>query len=292
MWNRHDDFFESVLFNSLGESASVKEIKLLAGGFTHNAVQIHSTAGIYFLKWAENKPLELFSTEFQNLVVLKEADAVRVPAPVNAGRINERSYLLQEYLDQEVPAAHYWENFGRSMAELHHHTQQQNGLSFNNYLNVLEQNNEELPNWPSFFIENRLRVQFGRAYYNGLIDKEFLEKLSQLQKKIHNLLPNEKPSLLHGDFWNGNTICTDKGEVALINPACYYGHREVDLACSRLFSTFPQEFYDAYTEASPLATDHADRVAIYNMYPLMAQANLWGSSYLNAIRATLDYYCD
>jgi fructosamine-3-kinase len=41
-----------------------------------------------------------------------------------------------------------------------------------------------------------------------------------------------------------------KGEPCLIDPAVYFGNREADLAMTRLFGGFSEEFYSAYEKHS------------------------------------------
>ena len=42
--------------------------------------------------------------------------------------------------------------------------------------------------------------------------------------------PRRPPALLHGDLWTGNILVSDGRLAGLIDPACYHGHAEVDLA--------------------------------------------------------------
>ena len=76
------------------------------------------------------------------------------------------------------------------------------------------------------------------------------------------LLPEEPPARLHGDLWNGNVLWGQDGQVWLIDPAAYGGHRELDLAMLALFGMphLPRVL-DAYQEAAPLAEGWEDRVA-------------------------------
>ena len=82
---------------------------------------------------------------------------------------------------------------------------------------------------------------------------------------------------------------TDAGGRAwLIDPAAYGGHREVDLAMLRLFGAPSPSLFAAYEEVAPLAPGHADRVALWQVMPLLAHAALfgghWGASALRAMR--------
>ena len=81
--------------------------------------------------------------------------------------------------------------------------------------------------------------------------------------------------MLHGDLWNGNLITGTNGEPCLVDPAVYFGHREMDLAMTKLFGGFDSEFYESYYHAFPLEKGFDSRVDIYNLYPLLAHVNLF-----------------
>jgi fructosamine-3-kinase len=42
------------------------------------------------------------------------------------------------------------------------------------------------------------------------------------------------------------------GQVRLIDPAVYFGHREMDLSMTKLFGGFDRKFYDFYHQYFPL----------------------------------------
>ncbi len=160
--------------------------------------------------------------------------------------------------------------------------------SFNNFIGSLQQNNEFHENWIEFFVEKRLRPQFGLAYYNKLIDVSYLRHLDKLPQALERIFPKEKPSLLHGDLWSGNAMRDKSGNPCLVDPAVYYGHREMELAFTKLFGGFDSSFYHAYEEAFPLEIGFKDRKDIYNLYPLMVHVNLFGTSYLSGIDKVLE----
>ena len=88
-----------------------------------------------------------------------------------------------------------------------------------------------------------------------------------------------RPSLLHGDLWNGNAAMDAKGQPAIFDPAVYFGDRESDLAMSELFGGFAPDFYAAYREAWPLDAGYAVRKTLYNFYHILNHANLFGGGY-------------
>ena len=98
------------------------------------------------------------------------------------------------------------------------------------------------------------------------------------------------PSLLHGDLWSGNVLFArgrarrpaGEAEPVLIDPAVYVGHREVDLAMTRLFGGFPRAFHRGYDETWPLQPGHERRRPAYELYPLLVHARLFGGGYVGA----------
>lgn len=73
----------------------------------------------------------------------------------------------------------------------------------------------------------------------------------------------------------------------LIDPAAYAGHRELDLAMMRLFGGFGARVFAAYEEVFPLAPGHAERVPLYQLYPLLVHLELFGAGYLGQVRSCL-----
>jgi fructosamine-3-kinase len=91
------------------------------------------------------------------------------------------------------------------------------------------------------------------------------------------MLPAAPPaSLLHGDLWSGNILVEGGALAAFIDPACYHGHSEVDLAMLSLFDQPPESFWDAYG-APERGWD--ERRAAYQLFPALVHMRLFGGSY-------------
>ena len=70
---------------------------------------------------------------------------------------------------------------------------------------------------------------------------------------------------------------TSGGRVtAVIDPACYYGDREVDLAMAHLFGHLDDRFYGRYGALGP---GFETRRAVYSLWPALVHFRLFGSSY-------------
>ena len=115
-------------------------------------------------------------------------------------------------------------------------------------------------------------------------------QLAKLNERLSDLMPKEKPALLHGDLWNGNFLVNSEGSAALIDPAVYYGHREMDLAMTRLFGGFDPEFYRSYETEFPLQKGFDSRMELHHLYPLLVHANIFGGEYVQQVEQILRKY--
>jgi len=98
--------------------------------------------------------------------------------------------------------------------------------------------------------------------------------------------PAEPPARLHGDLWTGNVLAGRDGRPWLIDPAAYGGHREVDLAMLDLFGSIPRRTAAAYYELAPLADGWRDRLPLWQLFPLLVHAVLFGRGYAEQALAT------
>jgi len=285
-----EQFFERVLFKYTGQEKTLEGIRFTSGGCINNAVMLQTRQGPFFIKWNEGHHADMFEKEFRALQLLRKVGALRVPQPLVHGQIGPRYFLLMEYLESRYPQQNYWQNLGQGLALLHGHTAPQFGLDHNNYMGRLPQTNTANKEWVPFFIEQRLEVQLGLALYNEVVNAEFAEQYRALYPKLPDLLPAEQPAMLHGDLWSGNQMPGPEGEPCLFDPALYYGHREAELAMTKLFGGFEPEFYRAYNDTFPLDPGHEERYHIYNIYPLMVHVNLFGTSYLSGVQRVLKRY--
>ncbi|MDT4943235.1 MAG: hypothetical protein QOJ34_3324, partial [Pseudonocardiales bacterium] len=92
--------------------------------------------------------------------------------------------------------------------------------------------------------------------------------------------PVEPPARLHGDLWAGNVLADRSGRPWLIDPAAYGGHREVDLAMLDLFGEIPPRAIAAYDEVVPLADGWRERIPLWQLFPLLVHAVLFGGGYV------------
>ncbi len=130
------------------------------------------------------------------------------------------------------------------------------------------------------------------AEKNGHATNELKSGMKFLESKLEKILEGskEQPTLLHGDLWGGNYISDQRGNPCLVDPAVYYGHREADLAMTKLFGGFDVKFYSAYQEAFPLKEGWEYRENIYKLYHILNHLNLFGTSYLGQAISLINTY--
>lgn len=282
--------YEQILFETLGPLTQLHAASLIAAGNHNQGVRLDTSDGAFFLKLNFDHELDILKKEAEGLSTLSKSTFLKVPIVYGAGRIEDYNYLVSEFIPSGRPHPEYWEDLGLGLAHLHLNHHSQFGLEYDNFIASLPQKNHLLPDWLDFFIEYRLEPLLGKAYFDRLIPLDFLKKFQALYPKLESLFPREKPSLLHGDLWTGNILCGPEGRPCLIDPAIYFGHREMDLAFSRLFGGFDAKFYEAYESILPLEPGFEARIGIYNLYPLLVHLNLFGTAYLPGIEKTLNRF--
>ncbi len=284
-------FFEQILFETFNQHVEIRNSSFSSGGCINNALHLVTSIGDFFLKWNAKIPDDMFECEAAGLKILRNAGELHIPEVHGFGKINGRHYLLMEYVKPAAKQADYWEDFGRALAKQHKdHVHDQNGLDRSNYIGRLPQENDFYVDWVEFFIHKRLEVQLQLALNNRVVDQQFAVRFRRFYHRLPELLPADQPGLLHGDLWSGNVMTGSDGRVSLIDPAVYYGHREIELAFTQLFGGFGSAFYSAYQEVYPMEPGFEARTDIYNMYPLMVHVNLFGTSYLSGVDSVLQRF--
>lgn len=120
--------------------------------------------------------------------------------------------------------------------------------------------------WNDYYLEHRLAP--------------LAERVGIDVSRVRVDAPAEPVARLHGDLWTGNVLADRDGRPWLIDPAAYGGHREVDLAMLELFGSIPARTVAAYHETYPLVDGWRERIPLWQLFPLLVHAVLFGGGYL------------
>jgi protein-ribulosamine 3-kinase len=280
------------LTQHLGREVEVRHADPVGGGSINDAYGLDTSAGRWFVKVnAADRFPSMFAAEADGLRRLGATGGVRVPAVIATGEERadgrDESFILMEWVEQGLRTTTFWQAFGRALAALHRHTAPAFGLEVDNYIGSLPQVNTPEGDWHTFFIRHRLEPQLRMARDRKRVEAGMAFRFERLFHQLDRLFPAEPPALLHGDLWSGNHLCDAGGRPVLIDPAVYHGHREMDIAMTRLFGGFDPAFLTAYQEEWPLEAGWEERLDVCNLYPLLVHVNLFGGGYVAQVEAVL-----
>lgn len=253
----------------------------VSGGCIADSKIIRTNSGQkYFLKTHAGNQ-SMFLKEANGLNELSKPNTIRIPKVILA----DENFLLLENIETGNKAKNFFQDFGESFARMHNYTADNYGFFENNYIGATPQYNvaegTQKTNWAEFYFEKRILQQYKFIEANGYATSELSGLVQKLEGKIDSILSGseEAPTLLHGDLWGGNYMCDSSGKAVLIDPAVYYGHREADLAMTKMFGGFTSEFYRSYQDTFPLKAGWEYREDLYLLYHYMNHLNLFGQSY-------------
>lgn len=274
MWNQ----IAQKISQTTGQYFEIENRLSVSGGCINQGYAISGHGKTYFIKINRADQVEMFKAEILGLQQIFNTQTIRVPKPICYGIGDQSSFLVLEWLEFASANGQAWVEMGQKLAKMHQKAiGDQFGWDVNNTIGSTPQINTWTSNWADFFAQHRIGYQLKLAKRKGgsfpPVD-EIIEGARNLLKP-HNL----QPSLVHGDLWSGNAAVTVTGEPVILDPATYYGDREVDLAMTELFGGFPAAFYRGYNEIWPLDSGYQQRKTLYNLYHILNHFNLFGGGY-------------
>ncbi|HTU11416.1 MAG TPA: fructosamine kinase family protein [Allosphingosinicella sp.] len=182
------------------------------------------------------------------------------------------SVLLIDHVPNDgIMSPNAWADIGDALAGLHAHRGEAYGWPIDYALGTVALDNREGRDWVRFWGEQRLLAAA------SLLDRPWRARVETLVDLLGDLIPRDPPpAFLHGDLWAGNILVRDGRLAAFIDPACYHGHNEVDLAMLCLFSKPPEEFWLAYGSRTE---GWDERLPVYQLFPALVHLRLFGAAY-------------
>jgi fructosamine-3-kinase len=258
----------------------VVELDAIAGGDVNDAFKVTLEDGTRaFVKTrADAQPGE-YDTEAEGLEWLAEGGGLLTPDVIGCSD----AVLVLEWVEPGRRADEA--AFGHGLALTHNAGAHAFGGPRPLRIGPLELPNHTSDHWARFYADNRLR-----PLLTDRIPGSTRTAIERVCDRLEEFVDPEPPARLHGDLWSGNVHWGADGHVYLIDPAAYGGHREVDLAMLNLFGSTSRDFMLAYEEIAPLAEGHEERVGLWQLFPLLVHAALFGGGYAASAEQTARRY--
>lgn len=201
-------------------------------------------------------------------------------APAPAVLAVDTTLLVLEALPDTGAGLGAEADLGRVVARLHAAAGERYGWHADYVFGSVAIENAWSDDWPAFWGERRLLCHAGH------LPVPLFQRVERLAGDLRSRLP-ERPraALLHGDLWSGNVLTAGDRVSGLIDPACYYGHAEVDLAMLSLFGRPGPAFRIACGPSEPGASE---RAAIYKLWPALVHRRLFGAGYDGLVEGLLE----
>ena len=274
----------SEICNHLGES-NPSSITQIHGGNIHNSWKLEFKQSRFFVK-KNNRNQRILKFEESCLYDLQKyinSDNLIVPKVIAYLEINNKELLLMEWIDMNnVDQA----KLGKGLGEMHLQSNKLNpkrfGYPINGYIGTINQIKGWEDDWIDCFINLRIKPQL------LLLKDDFLDinNKNKIILKIKSELAEHFPesTLVHGDLWSGNMGIGEMNKGVIFDPACWWADNEVDIAMTRLFGNFQNEFYEEYSKIIPNKKGFENRITIYNFYHILNHAIMFGGSYFYQVR--------
>ena len=275
---------ESILYAPIINATPVQ------GGDISDSYKVELEDGQAFFLKCHKKNLQttrpMFAQEAKGLNTLRSAsdsasDSLKIPEVIS----HKNSYLLLEYIEEQEHGNDF--QFGVDVANLHRNSNELYGFFDSNYIGSIDQSNRYHADWLEFFFRERIEPLAKKLIDKGLLSSKYIKIFERVFNYTYVIFPDEPPALLHGDLWSGNYMYAANGQVALYDPAVYYGHREMDLSMTTLFGGFNPAFYDGYQTEYPLQPGWEERQKLCQLYPLLVHALIFGGNYVQQSEALL-----
>jgi fructosamine-3-kinase len=181
------------------------------------------------------------------------------------------SALVLAALPSDGVIAAAWGSLGAALARLHAVRGTRYGWHTDYAFGAVPIENGWADDWPAFWAARRLLVHMPH------LPATLARRVAALAQVLPDILPPRPPAaLLHGDLWGGNVLVAGGQVSGLIDPACYFGHTEVDIAMLGLFDRPTPAFFAAYGAPAPGAPT---RLATYRLWPALVHLRLFGDGY-------------
>ncbi len=274
----------SEICDHLGESYPIN-IKPVFGGNINSSWSLEFKQFKVFVKKNISKKFFLKFEEYclNDLKNYIDEEYLLIPKVINYQKIKNSEILILEWIDMQNNDQ---KKLGKGLAIMHLNSQNRKlnkfGYSAEGFIGTNPQIKGWDENWADFFIKYRLNPQLSYLKRNILSS----EIINNLQSKIKQTLSKYEPisSLVHGDLWSGNAGIGQNDKGIIFDPASWWADSEIDIAMSKLFGGFGNDFYIEYYKVNKNSKYNEERNLIYNLYHILNHANMFNGGYVSQLK--------
>ncbi len=273
----------SEICNHLGKSKIIN-IQKIFGGCINHSWRIEFQDSKFFLKKNErdHKLLKFEKYCLNDLRKYSNSQNIIIPKVIKYFEYENNEFLLLDWMN--------FNNFnqkklGAGIAEIHLNSNKKRPNKFGypvpGYIGTTKQLDGWESNWVDCFIKLRIEPQLS-LLRNGSLSINLINRiLSNI--KVHLSDHDPMNCLIHGDLWSGNVSTGNHEKGILFDPSCWWADSEIDIAMTRLFGGFTDDFYNEYFKIIKEKKGSNKRTTIYNFYHILNHANMFGGNYINQV---------
>ena len=273
------------------DNKKIVNYKILSDSFGINCLKVVTENNEKFIVkyyYKKNYKFNAIKSETDNLLFLNNHKFNFFPRIINYNN----KFVIMSFIDNNNNLPNKTnEDLLDAIILLHSKKNINYGFNFDTQIGGLKQPNSDSKNWAEFYRDKRLHYVFNLINKNQPMDRAINTKIDLLLKKIENFIPNKpKPSLLHGDLWEGNILFKNRKFSGLIDPGSFYGHNELEVSYLRWFNPIfiDGNFLDRYNDHISIDKDYINYEPIYQLYYSLLNVYLWDRSYIDNVGKLLD----
>ena len=267
---------------------NIVERSLLSEAFNINCEKITLDNGESFVaKYyiIKNKQFNSIESETKSLLYLVE----KFPHTFPSIKFFSEDLLITEYIEHnDNKNDKYQDLLSKEILKLHNVNSNNYGFEFHSQIGGLKQDNTFSSNWVKFFGEQRLNMIFELINKTDSMPSETNKLIEKLLGNLENRIPKKpKPSLLHGDLWEGNILFHNNNFAGFIDPGIYFGHNELELAYLTWFKYVDDVFLKIYSNSINIHKSYFEYEPIYQLYFSLLNVYLWDKKYTQDVNRLL-----